>query len=228
MNAFGNIPERFARAAIRTEARLVTATFASAAGPNVLLYGTPIVDVDGANVTNQGVLPLNIANLEATLSLMSRQTDAAGNPIAVRGLHLVVPPDLEFTARQIITSTLKMWTQVAAGGAAPYPMTNVLQQLGLQLHVDPYLPVVDATATDDTTWYLFADPSQGAAMEFAYLRDHEAPEICMKASDKVTTAGALISPFSGDFATDNIFYRVRVVCGSTQLDPRFTYTQVAP
>jgi hypothetical protein len=47
----------------------------------------------------------------------------------------------------------------------------------------------------------------------------------MKASDKVSVAGGLISPFAGDFATDDIFYRVRIVCGGTQLDPRFTYSQ---
>ncbi len=35
----------------------------------------------------------------------------------------------------------------------------------------------------------------------------EDPEICMKDSDKVTVGGGALSPFSGDFATDNIFYR---------------------
>ena len=33
---------------------------------------------------------------------------------------------------------------------------------------------------------------------------------------------------SGDFATDNIFYRVRMVYGFDQMDPRFAYAQVAP
>jgi hypothetical protein len=59
-----------------------------------------------------------------------------------------------------------------------------------------------------------------------YLLGHETPEICMKASDKVSVTGSPLSPFSGDFATDNIFYRVRIVCGGTQLDPRMTYAQV--
>jgi len=94
------------------------------------------------------------------------------------------------------------------------------------LHVDPYIPVID-TSQNLNTWYVFADPSQGAAMEFGYLRGHETPEICMKSSDKVSVGGAALSPFSGDFATDNIFYRVRIVKGSTQLDPRFAYAQVS-
>jgi len=228
LGAFDDIPERMANAAIRTEAFNATSTFAAAAGPNGALFGAPIVDVDGQAVTNQGVLPLTIANLETTLELMAAQTDVNGEPIAPIGLHLVVPTPLKFTAQQILTSALKQWTEGAVGVPVPYPTANVVAQQGIQLHVDPYLQVVDVSGTNDTTWYLFADPSQGAAMEFGHLRGHEAPEICMKASDKVTTGGAAISPLEGDFATDNIFYRVRLVKGSCQLDPRFAYAQVGP
>lgn len=228
MGAFSDIPERFANGAINSLARSAALTYASAAGPNVGLFGAPIADIDGQNVTNQGVLPLTIANLEATLALMSLQTDLFGKPISVRGVHLVVPPQLEFTARQILTSANKMWVESAGGGPLAYPTTNVLPQMGMQLHVDPWLPVVDATATDDTTWYVFGDPAQGAAIEFVTLRGYEDPEICMKSSNKVTTGGGPLSPFSGDFSTDNIFYRVRMVYGFDQMDPRFAYAQVAP
>jgi hypothetical protein len=104
----------------------------------------------------------------------------------------------------------------------------VVSQIGMQLHVDPWLPIVDATNYDDYTWYVFAEPSLGAAVEFSYLSGYEDPEVCMKASDKVTLGGGgNISPFTGDFATDNVFYRVRHVFGSTQLDPRYTYAQAA-
>lgn len=229
MGAFADIPQRFADAAINSMHFAATSTYASAAGPNTLLYGAPITDIDGQTVTNLGSLPLTIANLETTLELMAAQTDMWGNPIMVRGVHLVVPPALEFTARQILTSTTKMWIDIAGGGAAtPYPMNNVVSQLGIQLHVDPWLPVVDATNYDNYTWYVFGEPSLGAAVEFAFLSGYEDPEVCMKASDKVTLGGGgAISPFTGDFATDNVFYRVRHVFGTTQLDPRFTYAQAA-
>ena len=226
MGAFEDTPERMANACIRTEAFNATSTYAMATGPHTSLFGAPIVDVaDGANVTNLGVLPLTILNLEATLALMAMQVDANGEPISVMGKHLVVPPALEDTARQILTSTMKMWVESAGGAATPYPMTNVLPQKGLQLHVDPYLPVVDTSGNANTTWYVFGDPAQGAAMEFGYLRGHEAPEICMKNSDKVSVGGGMISPMEGDFVSDNIFYRVRLVKGSVQLDPRFAYSQ---
>jgi hypothetical protein len=226
LQAFTKMPARFASAATYTEALLATALFASAAGPNVSLYGAPIADPAGGNVTNVGVLPLTIQNVEATLALMAQQQNQDGQPLGIRGIHLVVPPALEFTGRAIITSALKQWTEVGAGAGIPVPTTNVLPQLGLQLHVNPLLPVIDTSGNVDTTWYLFASLDQGSACELDYLLGNETPEICMKASDKVSVTGAPLSPFSGDFATDNIFYRVRIVCGGTQLDPRMTYSQV--
>jgi hypothetical protein len=227
LGAFSDVAQRYADAALNTEYYDVTSLYASAAGPNALLYGAPIVHPDGTNVTNQGVLPLTIGNLETTLELMASQTDALGNPLGIRGVHLVVPPGLEFTARQILTSAMKMWIESAGGAAAPMPTNNVVAQIGIQLHINPWLPIVDATGNDQGTWYVFADTSHGYAIEFARLRGHETPEICMKASDKASPTGQPLSPFSGDFATDNVFYRVRTATGGTQLDARLTYAQVS-
>ena len=160
---------------------------------------------------------------------MAAQTNPAGEPLGIRAKHLVVGPALEFTARQILTSSVKMWTaeSIDVDGtvySTPYPTNNVVSQMGLQLHVNPYIPVIDTTH-GGTSWYLFADPSDVAAMEFGYLRGHESPEIVMKSSDKVSPAGGSMSPFSGDFATDNVMYRVRAVFGGTPMDPRATYLQ---
>jgi len=228
LGAFNDIPTRFATAALRSEARFVTGLFAAngGQGSNPLLYGDHTITDCGQTVTNSGHLTLTIANLEATLALMAAQTDPNGETIAVRGIHLVVPPALEFTARAILTSALKQWTDTAAATNFPLPTTNIVPQLGLQLHVDPYLPVIQGANTAPGSWFLFADPSQGAALEFAYLRGYESPEIVMKASDKVAVGGGgLSSPFTGDFATDNVMYRVRHVFGGIQMDPRMTYYQ---
>lgn len=226
LGAFSDIPQRFANACTYTEAYVATNQIAVAAGPNPLLYGATITDVDGQAITNQGVLALTIANLEATMGLMAAQTDVQGRPLSIRAVHLVVPPMLEFTARAVLTSALKQWTEVGGGAGVPMPMTNVLPQMGLQLHVNPLLPVLDASGNRNGTWYLFADPAEGAAIEFDRLRGHETPEVCMKMSDKMNVGGAPIGPFEGDFTSDNVFYRVRLVCGAAPLDPRFTYAQV--
>lgn len=227
LDAFGDVANRMADSVTFTRAYNVTDLIASVGGPDALLFGAGLADTaDGQLITNVGALPLSIANLDATLALMAAQTDINGRPLGIRGKHLVVPPALEMRARQILTSAYVSYTNVVAAVVA-MPTSNVIPQMGLQLHVNPLLPVIDASGNRNFTWYLFADPSDGVAIQLDLLRGQEAPEICMKASDKVGVGGAgPLSPFSGDFATDNIFYRVRDVHGGTRVDRRYCYAQV--
>lgn len=226
LGALKDTPERFARAAIRTEHRIVTGLYQDDDGThvgNANLYDK--ADATAANI-NAVTSLLTIASLETGIEAMAGFLDVGGEPIMNRPKYLVVPPSLEMTARQILTSSTKMWLDYTtrAGGPINYamPTTNVVANFGLILIVDPYLPVLDAD-NGLTGWYLFADPKDIAALEFAHLKGHERPEICMKASDKVTVGGGAISPMSGDFATDNVLYRVRLVCGGCKLDWRATY-----
>lgn len=215
LGALQDTPERFARAAARTEHRLVSNTYVTDLVGSVGLY---------VNAANRGALPLTIANLENTVEAMVAFTDANGEPIMNRPKYLVVGPGLEFTARQILTSANKQWLDTAAGAVIPMPTANVISQFGLQLVVDPYIPIFATGAV--LSWFLFADPKDIAAMEYDYLTGHERPEICMKASDKVSIGGGELGPMTGDFATDNIFYRVRLVAGCNRLDYRATYGQL--
>ena len=208
LGALKDTPERFARAAVRTEHRIVTTLYARNAVTYIGAHG------------NMAAGALTIANLETGLEAMAAFVDGAGEPIMNRAKYLVVPPALEMTALAILNSTTMM--RADAGAPAPYPTTNVVAKAGLTLVVDPYLPVIDTT-DGATGWYLFADPNDIAALEVAWLRGHERPEICMKASDKVTVGGGAINPMSGDFATDNVFYRVRLVFGGVTEDWRATY-----
>jgi len=218
IGALKDTPMRFAKAAIRTEQYTVVNQFASDTGTHA---AGNLYDDATAGEINGSVNLLTIANLEAGLEAMAGWLDAGGSPIYNRAKYLVVPPALEMTARQILTSTTKMWSDNAAG-PVPYPTNNVVSQMGLQLIVEPWLPVCDAT-DGDTAWYLFADPNDIACLEAGYLKGHERPEICMKASDKVSVGGGTINPMSGDFATDNVFYRVRHCFGICELDWRATY-----
>lgn len=227
LGAFNDIPQEMGNAAKDTEAHFAASLITSSTGPNPLLYGDTITDC-GQDVTNVGSLPLTIANLETTIGLMKSQTaPITGKRLRIRPKYLVVPPELELTARAILTSATKMWIpDSAAAVSIPVPTTNVLPTAGLQLRVNDWFPYIDTTA-GDTTWYVFAEPSLGAAVEVGYLRGYEAPEVVMKASNKVSVGGGgIMSPFSGDFETDNIMYRVRDVVGGAQMDPRMTYAQV--
>lgn len=234
LNAMTDIPARFAQAAINTEAQLATALYCGAAAPSALLFGAPIADVDGGNVTNLGILPLTVANLGTTLQLMSQQADVNGQPLGIRGVNLVVPPAMEIAARQVLTSAFVQQVDTVGGANAnppayiPLPTVNVLPQMGLKLHIDPWIPIVMPVAAANRTWFLFADNAQGSAIEMDFLLGHENPEICMKAPDKVAVGGGSIDPMEGDFQSDNIRYRVRHCLGGGQLDPRFAYAQVGP
>ena len=216
LGALKDTPERFARAAARTEHRLVSGVYVADLVGAVNLYA-------GAN-GNSGALPLTIANLENSIEAMQAFLDANGEPIWNKPKYLVVSPGNEMNARQILTSTNKMWTESAGGGATAYPMSNVVSSLGLELIVDPYIPIYAPAAV--LSWFLFADPKDIAAMEFDYLSGHERPEICMKTSNKVAVGGGDLGPMTGDFETDNVFYRVRDVCGCNRLEWRATYGQL--
>lgn len=227
MGAFADIPTRFARAALRTEAYFATNLFCTSSGPRSTFFGASITDA-GQTITNLGSLPLTIGNLETTLTLMSQQVDPQGEAIEIEGTHLVVPPALYLTAKSILTSTSKFYVDVQGGAGASivaYPTANVISDLPIVLHKNSTLKTIDAGGKVDTTWYLFADPAEGAAMEVGFLRGQESPEICIKASDKASTSGGVMSPFSGDFASDKIAYRVRHDLGGATMDPRLAYAQ---
>jgi hypothetical protein len=103
----------------------------------------------------------------------------------------------------------------------PLPTANTLADYGLQLVVDPLMPVLDTT--NAAPWYLFADPAVLPAYEVEHMQGHEVPEIAMKASNKVAVGGAPMSPMSGDFDNDTIKYRVRLILARTSLDWRGCY-----
>jgi len=230
LGALKDTPERFARAAVRTEHRVTTCLYAydqtGGAGTAAHTFGGPLYSTFAGEI-NKTAGALTIGFLEQGLEAMAGFLDANGEPIQNRAKFLVVPPALEMTARQILTSANKIYTG-GAGGTA-WPTTNVLPQYGLTLVVDPYLPICSLIneptypLSANTAWYLFADPKDIAALEVAHMSGHERPEICMKASDKVTVGGGAIGPMSGDFATDNVLYRVRLVFGGITQDWRATY-----
>ncbi|MGA2159987.1 MAG: hypothetical protein ABSG90_12310 [Dehalococcoidia bacterium] len=235
LGALQDTPTRFATAAIRTESRLATGLYAGDVGTHMdeqsaqpWPYTDPTTynlfqltnDAGTTNTINCIADTLSIAALIKGLAAMAQFTDLNGEPVENSARLLVVPPVLEIPAREYVTSAWKMWVD-QNGGATPtaYPMNNVLAQTQLQVVVDPYLPFIDKT-NGQTGWYLFADPSAMPCMEFAHMSGHEVPEIAMHVSNKMTVGGGPISPMAGDFESDNILYRVRVIAGVTKLDWR--------
>lgn len=232
LNQLTDMPERLATAARRTEQRLVTNLFVGANGPNTTLYTAGNANIvnttNGASATNP---PLSISGLNDALTVLSKMVDESGEPILRDMMTLVVPPALQYTARNVINAT-EIWDSTALGGGQPdngstsgerILRSNNWMRNMLDIVVDPYIPTLASSANGNTSWFLFANPAYSReAITIGFLRGHESPEIWMKSPNAIRAGGGAVSPLSGDFDTDSVEYRVRHVTGVLMVDPKAT------
>lgn len=226
-----DVPERLGVAAKRTENDLVTRLYVASTGPHTSLYTSgnknQIVTANGAGIDNPA---LSIAGVQDAFTVLGRMVDETGQPIRREMVTLVVPPDLEIVANNILNSIQIMATDPAAGGVPDDSSGSGYQRLVMNnwirnrfnVVVDPYLPLVNTTC-GHTAWYLFANPNNSRpALQIGFLRGHEAPEIWMKSPNAVRVGGGTVNPLDGDFDTDSVTYRVRHVVGQTRVDAKAT------
>jgi len=209
LSALRRIPEKFARAARRTELKLITSLLCDASGPNSNLFtsgrgnlGSAVLDVDGLN---------------GALSAIGEQTDPNGEPFFVSRFHLIVPPSLEVKARSILEAIELLYVDE---DEVNYRTNNWVKNK-VVLHVNPYLSVINTT-NGTTAWYVLPDPADIYCVVLARLRGHEEPEIFMKNPNAIKIGGGQ-DPFNGDFDNDSIEYKVRHICGAALADWRGTY-----
>lgn len=219
LDGFRDLPLRHGRAARRSEVKFVTELYVDVNGPHASLYtagnNNIINTTNGAEATNP---ELSVAGLQDGFTVLSQQTDTDGEPIFIDAVTLVVPPQLEVTARNILNSTeLRPKTSGGATSAQELITQNWMRGR-LKLVVDPYIPIVASTANGGTSWFLFADPSTSRpALEIGKLRGHTEPEIWVKSPNAMRVGGGTVGPEEGDFEHDEIRYRVRHVFGGTRL-----------
>jgi hypothetical protein len=145
---------------------------------------------------------LTAANLAIALNAMRSRADAAGNPIQINRIWLVIPPILEMQAQVILGSTLM-------AGVATNDK-NVLPQFLAGYRVDPYI----ATAAPNIPWYLFADPGEIQGVPVARLANWSGPIVSQKTSDIQVISGSAPAAFlMGSFQTGDIEYMVNDVIG---------------
>lgn len=106
----------------------------------------PLVNSSGKG-NNLATGALNTANLKIAMQQMRETVDEAGNLISASAKKLVVPPALEYTAKEILHSTLLPDTE----------LNNANSIKGaLDLVVDDYLGA--AAGGSDTAWFI-VDPT---------------------------------------------------------------------
>ncbi|MGB7156614.1 MAG: Mu-like prophage major head subunit gpT family protein [Tepidisphaeraceae bacterium] len=117
---------------------------------------------------------LAAAALAAAIASMAKRTDAEGRIIDVRPRYLLTPPELEFTADQILSSAeVQRYVTSAATDSAP---TGNPLQARLDRLTEPRLSSTGYTGNSATAYYLFAAPQAGA-VNVALLGGRDTPTI---------------------------------------------------
>lgn len=163
LGAFNDLAAKFGAAAADFEAQFL----------GDLLVANPVMD-DGAALfhANHGNLAgtgaaISAETLSAARLAMRRQTGLSGRPIGVVPKYLIVPPELETTAEQILAAIQPATTD------AVNPFAGKLTLL-----VEPRL-------TDTDRWYVAASPAQVPGLEYAYLQGAEGPQTESRAGFEV-------------------------------------------
>jgi phage major head subunit gpT-like protein len=106
---------------------------------------------------------LALSSLKTAVTSYRKLKDPDGNPLGIAPALLLVPPELEVAAAELMGSALIHGTSGAA------PSTNVL--------AGRYQVVSSSYLTSASTWWLCANPGDLAGMEVAFLNGNRLPTI---------------------------------------------------
>lgn len=118
-----------------------------------------------------GNTALSLETIIAEYSAFSQQTSPMGRVLNMRPKYLIVPPELQFTAIDILDQNMLMVNrQITATTTSTRVGTQNLIASQLQL-------VVLEELTDANDWYLAADPGECSSIEVGFLDGRETPEL---------------------------------------------------
>ncbi|HUW30111.1 MAG TPA: Mu-like prophage major head subunit gpT family protein, partial [Planctomycetota bacterium] len=168
LGAFTDLPRQIGRAAaLKVEDVFFTLVLANTG--SFFASGNTNYDSGASSV-------IGVAGLNRAVALFRKQTDEDGHPIMISPKFLVVPPELEATARQLYASinliAVGVPTTAEKTAAAANPHSGKYAPL-----VSPYLSNTAYTGNSATAWYLFGDPNDLAAFALSYLNGQDTPVI---------------------------------------------------
>ena len=156
---FSKIATKYGSAAKRLVNKMV---YAQLTGNVTMQDNVALFDTKHGNVAGTGEA-LSVKAIAKAITAMRRQKGIAGDAtLNVTPKYLVVPPELEMTAYQIVNSTAAV-DGVNSGVANPYK--------------GRFIVVADAELTDPDAWYLVADATQHDTIEVTYLNGVETPRL---------------------------------------------------
>jgi len=216
LQAFMDMPQRLARAARRTEEHFVTSLYVGTSGPDATFYAAGNSNIVTSNPA------LSIEALQTAMQVLAAQTDSEGMPIIVDAVTMVVPPALEITARNILNATEINVTPNASLGTEMQELRAVnWMRNRVTLVVNPWIPYIATSGNGNTSWFLFANPTQNRpALEMGFLRGYEAPTVYRRKPDAEALSGSP-APF-GNFDTKTFEWGVMHILGGSTIDPKLS------
>jgi len=158
LNALSQIPQRMGRGAALAMNEAIWSEFQSS---NSSYYQSATAAAGNA---------LSLSSLKTATTAFRKLTDPDGNPLGIAPRVLLVPPELEITAAELMTSAL-----LITGNTTKEPNANVLQ--------GRYRVVVSNYLTSASTWWLAADSVDLPALDVVFLNGQQAPTIEQVAPD---------------------------------------------
>lgn len=175
---------------------------------------------------NLGSAALSEDSIVDAISAIQNQRDDDGRRIMVRPNALIVPNSrLELIARRIVrssqTGTTVNWTGAAGVGSAVFDKGNDNVVAGI---LPDGAVVREPFLTDQTDWYLFADPSITPAMAVGFLNGRRQPFVGLKDPQVRNALGAGMDPYT--FELDSVDFKVRHDFGCAMVDWRGAFKAV--
>jgi len=158
LNALSQIPQRMGRGAALAMNEAIWSEFQSS---NSSYYQSATAAAGNA---------LSLSSLKTATTAFRKLNDPDGNPLGIAPRVLLVPPELEITAAELMTSAL-----LISGNTTKEPNANVLQ--------GRYRVVVSNYLTSASTWWLAADSVDLPALDVVFLNGQQAPTIEQVAPD---------------------------------------------
>ena len=159
LGLFSKIATKYGSAAKRLVNKMV---YAQLTGNVKMQDNIALFDTKHGNVAGTGEA-LSVKAIAKAITAMRRQKGITGDAtLNITPKYLVVPPELEMTAYQIVNSTAAV-DGVNSGVVNPYK--------------GRFIVVADAELTDPDAWYLVADASQHDTIEVTYLNGVETPRL---------------------------------------------------
>ena len=137
---------------------------------------TDLFSSGNKNYITGATTALSAEGLRKALETFRKQTDSLGHAIGIEPRYLIVPPELEFIARQLINSSSLQHVGAATAADKNNPTYNPFQG-AYEIIVEPRISNTTYSGASATAWYLACDPAVCDTIEIDYLNGQRTPTI---------------------------------------------------